>query len=118
MKFISKIVLGLAAAGSCAVAVAQSDSADQERRMRNRDEAIANWERTQPHDGMAMTHHNDMQPHKTMRERTHDGAEKTRAFTHRQAEKVRRFGERQNAHHPAPRHPTTDHGEAPAAIGK
>ena len=116
MKSISKFVLVLAAAGSCAVAVAQSDSADQDRRMRNRDEAIANWERTQPRDSMAS--HNDMQPHKTMNERGHEAAQKTRAFTHRQAEKMRRFGERQNARHPAPDPAVVEKNKAPTAMGK
>jgi hypothetical protein len=45
---LSKIVLAVVAAGSCAAAGAQmSDSADQERRARNREEAIANHERMQ-----------------------------------------------------------------------
>ena len=112
---LSKFVLALVAAGSCVAASAQmSDSADQERRARNREEAIANHERMMQrtdverradmrrhcmrdmrHDGMR-----DDKP--TVGERIDHGASSTKNFTHRTLNKMRNFGDRQNHRHPAP----------------
>jgi len=122
MKVLSRIVLAVVAAGSCAAAGAQySDSADMERRARNREEAMANYER--------MQQRTDMQRHDTRRDRTHDanptvgqkidqGARATSDFTHRQLNKMRNFGERQNSKYPAPAPGTPEPDKAPHAIGK
>ena len=94
MKTISKWVLTAVALGSAAVAGAQPyGSADQERRERNREEAIANHERMQHRDGSVRS---DMrESSNSVEAKTHRAAQKTRSFTHRQLDKVRNFGERQ-----------------------
>jgi len=113
MKFLPKLVLALTAVAGCAGAqAAMSDQADQDRRARNFDEALAAY-RASP-DGTTVDRDD-----RTMREKTHDAAdtvrakthrsaEKVRGFTHRQAEKTRDFGER----HDAPRGMVN--GEPPA----
>ncbi len=79
MKPIAKLLLTVTTATLCVAAGAEPfDQADQARRERNREEAIA--------------HHDE-----TLRERTHHAAEATRAFTHRQADKLRRFGAQHHA---------------------
>ena len=128
MKVFSRIVLAIVAAGSCAAASAQlSDAADQERRARNREEAIANYER--------MQQRGDMQRSDMRRERTYDdkhrrhddktvgqridqGTQATKGFTHRTLNKMRNFGERQNSKHPRPVPGTPEPDKAPHAIGK
>ena len=122
MKVLSRIVLAVVAAGSCAAAGAQySDSADMERRARNREEAIANHER--------MQQRADMHRHDTHRNKSHDadstvgqkidqGTRATSDFTHRQLNKVRNFGERQQSKYPAPNPGTPEADKAPHAIGK
>ena len=128
MKVFSRIVLAIVAAGSCAAASAQlSDAADQERRTRNREEAIANFER--------MQQRGDMQRADTRRDRTYDdkrryddkptvgqridrGTQSTKNFTHRTLNKMRNFGERQNAKLPRPSPGTPEPDKAPHAIGK
>jgi Ni/Co efflux regulator RcnB len=132
MKVLSRIVLAIVAAGSCAAATAQlSDAADQERRARNREEAIANYERMQQRGDMQRgdTHRSDMH-----RDRTHDdrhrhgdktvgqridqGTQATKGFTHRTLNKMRNFGERQSSKHPKPVPGTPEPDKAPHAIGK
>jgi hypothetical protein len=115
-KSMSKLVLAMVALGSCVAASAQTYSSDEERRARNREEAIANWERTHDRDGTPQR--SDMQPRKGVRETTHETAQKTRSFTHRQLDKVRNFGERQQRRHPRPANATPESDKAPAAIGK
>ena len=119
---LSKIVLAVVAAGSCAAAGAQmSDAADQERRARNREEAIANHERMQQRVDTSRT---DMR-----RDRTYDanptvgqridrGAQGTKNFTHRTLNKMRNFGDRQSRKLPAPVPGTPEPDKAPHAIGK
>jgi len=120
MKTISKWVLTAVALGSAAVAGAQPyGPADQERRERNREEAIANYERMQHRDGTMQ--HRDGTVREDMREgastveqKTHRAAQKTRSFTHRQLDKVRNFGERQQRKiGPAP-HPSGERSAVPA----
>ena len=131
MRF-SKFVLALAAAGSCVAASAQtSDAADQERRARNREEAIANYERMQQrgdvdrrtdsrrdmrHDNMRHDNMRDDKP--TVGQRIDQGARSTKNFTHRTLNKMRNFGDRQNQRHPAPVPGTPEPDKAPTAIGK
>ena len=123
----SKFVLALAAAGSCVAASAQmSDAADQERRARNREEAIANYERMQQRTDVerraAMrrdTMRRDMRDDKpTVGQRIDQGASSTKNFTHRTLNKMRNFGDRQNRRHPAPVPGTPEQNKAPTAIGK
>ena len=112
MKAASRLVLALVTCGSCAFAVAQPyGQSDQERRDRNREEAIARHERTstareEMHEGAS-----------TVRTKTHHAAAKTRSFTHRQLEKVRNFGERQQRKFPDRGH-TAEPNKAPSALGK
>jgi hypothetical protein len=105
MKFLPKLVLAMTAlvAGASGVQAAMSDQTDQERRDRNREEALAAYRAS--NDGPTATRDD-----RTLREKAHDGvdtvrakthhtAQKVRGFTHRQAEKTRDFG----ARHQAPR---------------
>lgn len=122
MKF-TQFVLAVVAAGSCAAAGAQmSDSADQERRARNREEAIANYERMQqrtdvqrPSD-MRRDSVDDRNP--TVGQRIDRGTQSTKNFTHRTLNKMRNFSDRQNRRHPAPVPGTPERNKAPTAIGK
>ena len=127
MKVFSRIVLAIVAAGSCAAASAQlSDAADQERRARNREEALANYERMQQRGDMQRTDvrrdrtYDDKRGHddKTVGQRIDHGAKATKNFTHRTLNKMRDFGERQNAKHPRPSPGTPEPDKAPHAIGK
>ena len=132
MKSISKLVIALATLGSCAVATAQPyGQADQERRERNREEAIAHYERMQRDAGDSRSMHGRSM-HSTrdgtvredardakdnVRSKTHDAAQSTRSFTHRQLNKVRNFGERQQRKYPnRPTEKTENKGET--ALGK
>jgi len=135
MKF-SQFVLAVVAAGSCVAASAQtSDSADQERRARNREEAIANHERMMQrtdverradmrrdgdmrHDRGDMRHDRMRDDKPTVGQRIDRGASSTKNFTHRTLNKMRNFGERQNRKHPAPVPGTAEQNKAPIAIGK
>jgi len=127
MKLFSRIVLAIVAAGSCAAASAQlSDAADQERRARNREEAIANYERMQQRGDMQRSdmrrdrtyddkrHHDD----KTVGQRIDHGTQATKNFTHRTLNKMRNFGEKQQRKHPMPSPGTPEPDKAPHAIGK
>ena len=137
MKVLSRIVLAIVAAGSCAAATAPlSDAADQERRARNREEAIANYERMQQRGDMQRgdMHRGDMHRSDMRRDRMHDdkhrhgdktvgqridqGTQATKGFTHRTLNKMRNFGERQNMKHPKPVPGTPEPDKAPQAIGK
>jgi Ni/Co efflux regulator RcnB len=132
MKVLSRIVLAIVAAGSCAAATAQlSDAADQERRARNREEAIANYERMQQLGDMQRGDmhrsdmrrdrmHDDKHRHgdKTVGQRIDQGTQATKGFTHRTLNKMRNFGERQNMKHPKPVPGTPEPDKAPQAIGK
>jgi len=101
MKNIARFVFVVTAIAACGTALAQSSmQSDQERRDRNREEAMAKH-------GEPMSADRPVERHTTMREKTHrvaettrekthHVAESTRDFTHRQAQKVRNFGDRQN----------------------
>jgi hypothetical protein len=127
MNTVSKLVIALAAATTGGVAIASDLSSDQQRRERNREEAIANWERQQAgHESMANhhdrqatdRHEGHMSAHGSVQENSKVASEKTRSFTHRQLEKVRDFGERQEARLPGPANPVQEPNKAPVAIGK
>ncbi len=119
MKTASRLVLAIVTLGSCALAGAQPFSqSDQERRDRNREEAIAHHEhmntssehmsgaREEMHEGAS-----------NVRAKTHHAADKTRSFTHRQLDKVRNFGERQQRKYPAGES-AQGTNKAPSALGK
>ncbi len=137
MKLIPKIVLALVAAGSCGLAASQTYSSqeDADRRMRNREEAIANHERMQSggtmqsrsgtmirddesHHGMARENIRDAAHAgaNTVRSGTHKAASKTRSFTHRQVNKLRNFGERQQRKYPNTANSETN--KSGTALGK
>jgi len=121
MKVLSRIVLAVVAAGSCAAAGAQySDSADKERRARNREEAIANHERMQQRAEVRHNSRRDKTPdaNPTVGQKIDKGARATNDFTHRQLNKVRNFGERQQNKFAAPNPGTPEPDKAPHAIGK
>lgn len=104
-KILPTFVLALTAATS-GVALAEtnySTQANQERRDRNREEALASYRaangttdaRGNKRDSTARekTH----AAAETVRDKTHRSAQAVRGFTHRQAEKARKFSDRQNA---------------------
>lgn len=108
MKILPKLALTLVAlaSGAAGAATVYSGQADQERRDRNREEALAAYhaspgysdERTTDRDGRTVrekTHHVAQET----RWKTHKTAQTVRGFTHRQADKVRDFTDRENARH-------------------
>ena len=128
MKFLPKLALATTAFLACTVGAqaALNDQADQERRDRNREEALAAYRasngnapaarddrtmREKAHDTAATMREKAHDTADTVRGKTHRSAQKVRGFTHRQAEKSRDFG----ARHGAPRgHANTEppaHGE-------
>jgi Ni/Co efflux regulator RcnB len=116
MKSLSRFVLAIVTLGSCAVAGAQPYSqSDQERRERNREEAIAHHERMEHREG---TVREELREDKNrVKSKTHHAAQKTRSFTHRQLEKVRNFGERQQGKFPN-RGDTAETDKTAPAVGK
>ena len=104
MKSIARIVFALTTVAACTAAVAQSYSpSDQERRDRNREEVMARYgapkgdaDRVYDNDRHSTVREKTHNVAEKTREKTHNVAEKTRDFTHRQAQKMRRFGDRQN----------------------
>lgn len=96
MKSIVRFALAAATVAACAAAAAQPfDTADQQRRDRNREEIMARHG-----DTSTVTYRTGDSDRPTLREKTHRVAEKTRGFAHRQADKMRNFGERQERRHP------------------
>ena len=136
MKAIAKIALALATAGTCVGALADTAyDRDQERRARNREEAIANWERMH-HDGTYDRRYDDDRAdyrehhdHRTVGQKVqHAGhktehfvqkeAQKAENFTERQMDHVRNFGERQQQKFHGPAHPAREDDKRPSAMGK
>lgn len=123
MKMLTRFALAAIAATTCVAASAQTYSSDQERRERNREEAIAHWQ----HDGRTadrpMSTRRDSVREEThekadsARAKTHHAAQKTRSFTHRTLEKVRNFGDRQAAKLPN-RPAQAEIDKTPQAMGK
>ena len=106
MNILPKLALTLVAlaSGAAGAATVYSSQADQERRDRNREEALAAYHASPG----SMDERTTDSDHRTLREKTHHAAQETRAkthktaqtvrgFTHRQAEKVRDFTDRENA---------------------
>jgi Ni/Co efflux regulator RcnB len=131
MKFLPKIVLVLTAAASCAAgaATALTPQADQERRDRNREEALAAYHASPEgrsygnasyHDDSVtakVKHAEDdvvtktKQAGNTVAAKTDQATKPVRDFTHRQLDKSREFEARQNQRYgkaPAPE----AHGDA------
>jgi hypothetical protein len=118
MKLPSQIVLAIVAAASCAAAGAQTYSSDQERRLRNREEAIARHERMGDRTAdRSSVRAESRDAAQTVKEKTRHAAQKTKSFTHRTLEKVRNFGERQQRKLPA-RDATPETDKNPQALGK
>jgi hypothetical protein len=138
MKLLTRIVLGIVTVSSCAMASAQlSSSEDQARRTRNREEAMANYQRMQQGNASSTDSRTsrtgrsrDGERHvganvrdaahagaNTVRSTTHRAASSTRSFTHRQASKLRNFGERQQRKFPN-RTATQSGYKSDAALGK
>ncbi|MEO8836885.1 MAG: hypothetical protein ABI364_09110 [Caldimonas sp.] len=117
MKTLAKLTLSLVvlASGAASAATMYSHEADQARRDRNRDEAIAAYEASPQYRRSQNEHMNDgtmkQKSHRAantvrrdthraaskVRKDTHKSAQAVRGFTHRQAEKVRDFTDRENA---------------------
>ena len=90
-RMLPKFALALITAATCVTASAQTD---QERRDRNRDEALTQWRAAHPNMARGTDANGRAMPaeRRTMRERTHTAAQKTRRAGHRVAEKSRELG--------------------------
>jgi len=126
MKAIAKLALALATAGTCVGALADTAyDRDQERRARNREEAIAKWEQQQSdraaydrdHDHRTVGQKVEHAGHSTERFVQRQG-HKAENFTERQMDKVRDFGERQQDKFHGPDKPAREDDKRPAAMGK
>jgi hypothetical protein len=123
MNKLTQFVLAAATVGTCVAASAQTYSSDSDRRQRNREEAIANWEhngRTADRPMSARRESVREETHEkadSARAKTHHAAQKTRSFTHRQLDKVRNFGDRQAAKLPN-RPAQAEINKTPQAMGK
>jgi hypothetical protein len=89
MKTSPKLVFALLALASCAAGAETyySGQADQERRDRNREEALQNYHAD---NGSASTTTRTRRDRDTLREDTHEGAQKVRRGTHEVADSTRR----------------------------
>jgi Ni/Co efflux regulator RcnB len=113
MKFLPKIVLVLTAAASCAAGAASvlSPQADQERRDRNREEALAAYHASPASRGYSddTTYRDDdsvtskaKHAGHTVKMKTEQTTRPVRNFTHRQLNKMRAFSERQDERYGKP----------------
>ena len=103
MKQLPRLILACAAFATCTVAAAQSmnydAAADQERRTRNREEALSKYHAMQDRrsDTSARTGaRGEAGGGPTLGDRARSAGKSVRGFTHRQAEKARDFSERQD----------------------
>ena len=103
MKQLPRLILACAAFATCAVASAQStnydSAADQERRTRNREEALSKYHamNDRQSDGAARSGvRGESGGGPTLGDRARGATKSVRNFTHRQAEKARDFSERQD----------------------
>jgi hypothetical protein len=100
MKLLPRLILACATIATCTVAGAQAydSAADQDRRARNREEALARYHASQ--DGTRPTSRASQRSESaggpTLGDRSRKAAKSVRNFTHRQADKARRFSERQD----------------------
>ena len=131
MKAMTKLALALVTAGTCFGALADTswEQADQERRARNREEAIAKWERMQERTNADGTYYEDHRDHRTVGQKlrhaehktesaVQHAGHKTEAFTERQMDKLRRFGERQQDKFHGPDQRVREDDKRPSAMGK
>ena len=88
MKTSPKLVFALLALASCAAGAETyySGQADQERRDRNREEALQNY---RADSGSSSTSARARHDHETVRQETHEGAQKMRHGAHEVAETTR-----------------------------
>lgn len=94
MKIMPKIVLALtafAAIGASAQTV-YSGQSDQERRERNREEALSNYRTGTSTTTTTTAPMTTAERKERVREKTHEAAESTRRVTHKSANAVRRAG--------------------------
>lgn len=127
MKLLSQWVVALVSVSACAMAGAQtSDRADQERRARNREEAMARHQGVRPQSTTAAreetrgsrARQETREAASTVGAKTERAAQNTRSFTHRQLQKVRNFGDRQQRRYPARTNSVTTPNKAAEALGK
>lgn len=90
MKILPQIVLVLSAVAACGASAqtVYSGQADQERRERNREEALSNYRAGRP--ATATTSMPMSERKETVREKSHDAAQSARSGTHKVAESTRR----------------------------
>ncbi|HEX2539987.1 MAG TPA: hypothetical protein VHM00_02780 [Caldimonas sp.] len=100
MKQLHRLILACAAFATCGVATAQTydAAADQERRARNREEAIAkhNAMQSRSTSSSRVAERSDAGGGPTLGDRARKAGKSVRNFTHRQAEKARNFSDRQD----------------------
>ena len=95
MKLLPGIVFAFATFASCAALAVQTPERDQERRERNREDALVRYHTMHDRDD----DRDASSRHESLREETHEGAQSMRSFTHRQAEKARHSSEEVNRHY-------------------
>jgi hypothetical protein len=113
MKLLPRLILACTLFATCTVAGAQTfnAAADQDRRARNREEALAKYRAAaqdrpaarssaaqdrSPTRSSAAAERRDSAGGPTLGDRTRNATKSVRNFTHRQAEKARNFSERQD----------------------
>ena len=102
MKLLPRLILACATLATCTVAGAQTfnAAADQDRRARNREEALAKYHAAaQDRPATRSTRVDDRREPgggPTLGDRTRNATKSVRNFTHRQAEKARNFSDRQD----------------------
>ena len=112
MKQVTRLILACTALATCAVAGAQTydSAADQERRARNREEALAKYQAMQDRPVDRSTRASERSESgggPTLGDRARSAGKSVRNFTHRQAEKARDFSERQDRKWEKRGHPTS-----------
>ncbi len=102
MKLLPRLILACATVATCTVAGAQTfdAAADQDRRARNREEALSKYRAAAQDRPSARTDRVDDRRGSgggpTLGDRTRTVGKSVRNFTHRQAEKARNFSEKQD----------------------
>jgi len=101
MKHLARLILSCAAFATAGVATAQTydQASDQERRTRNREEALAKYHAQQDRVAGTSTRVGDRGEAgggPTLGDRARSAGKSVRNFTHRQADKARDFSERQD----------------------
>ena len=105
MKQLARLILACAALATAGAATAQTynQASDQERRTRNREEALARYHAQQDRPASTSSasssraaDRNDSRGTPTLGDRARNAGKSVRNFTHRQAEKARNFSDRQD----------------------